>query len=482
MTAPSAADSLRARTETLRGRDLARSDPRRTLGRIGAGVGTLVGTAGLAGMLGLTVVIATGMVATPQLVQAGHNTLPGWILGPLPAGISLGGGLFIELLAAMLGCWFIVLIAARRLPWRLALAGIVGMNVVAMLAPPMLSTDVFNYIDYGRLGVVHGLDPYLHGAIAARSDPVFHWTGQLWIHTPTVYGPLFTLLSYAFVPLGVAGSLWAFKVVAALACIGIALCVAGAARAWGRDPIRPALMVGANPLIVLYAVGGAHNDLLMALGLALALLLVARGLDGTGPGAALAGAAIKASGLVAVPFIVLGARRRLRAIVIAAGVAAVLAGVTLILFGTAPFNIGSVLARHERIGEASSVPGWLATRLGYGLPGHGGRAILQALIVLTGAICLLVAVVRRQAWLSAGAVAAMAVLMLSTTLFPWYLSLALPLAALAPSRIVRLSAPAATGLLVLMRAGHWLFGWTAPHQHHVHHHLHHLHHVVRHLG
>jgi alpha-1,6-mannosyltransferase len=482
MTAPSATDPLRARTETLRGLPVPRTDTRQTLRRIGAGFGTLAGTVGLAGMLGLTIVIATGMVATPQLVQAGYNSLPGWILGPLPAGISLGRGVFTELLVAMLGCWILALIAARRLPWRLALGGIVGMNVVAMLGPPMLSTDIFNYIDYGRLGVVHGLDPYLHGAIAARSDPVFHWTGQLWIHTPTVYGPLFTLLSYAFVPLGVAGSLWAFKAVAALASIGIVLCVAGAARAWGRDPVRPALMVGANPLIVLYAVGGGHNDLLMGLGLALALLLVARGLEGNGAGAALAGAAIKASGLVAVPFIVLGAQRRLRAVAIAAGVAAGLAGLTLILFGTAPFNIGTVLARHEKIGVASSVPGWLATRVGYGLPGHSGRAGLQAMIVVIAAICLLVAVVRRQAWLSAGAVAAMAVLMLSTTLFPWYLSLALPLAALAPSRIVRLSVPAATSLLVLMRAGHWLFGWSAPHQPHLQQLHHHVHHVVRHLG
>jgi alpha-1,6-mannosyltransferase len=320
---------------------------------------------------------------------------------------------------------------------------------------------------------VHGLNPYLHGAIAARSDPVFHWTGQLWIHTPTVYGPLFTLLSYAFAPLGVAGALWGFKAVAALSLIGIALCVAGAARAWGRDPVRPALAVGANPLLIVYAVAGGHNDLLMALGLALGVLFVARGHEGLGAGAGLAGAAIKASGLVAVPFIVLGARRRLRALLIAAGIAAVMVAVTLVLFGSAPFDIGTVLARHERIGESGSVPGWVAGRLGLALPGHSGRATLQAIIVVVAVICLLVAVFRRRSWLSAGAVAALAVLVLSTSFYPWYLVLALPLAALAPSRIVRLSGPAITALVVLMRTGHWLFGWSAAHPHVVHHLIHH---------
>jgi hypothetical protein len=84
------------------------------------------------------------------------------------------------------------------------------------------------------------------------------------------------------------------------------------------------------------------------------------------------------------------------------------------------------------------------------------------------AICLVVATVRRRAWLSAAAIATVAVLALSTSFYPWYLALLLPLAALSPNRLVRLTGPAITALVILMRTGHWLFGWG------VHHHLHHI--------
>jgi alpha-1,6-mannosyltransferase len=474
MTAPSAADTLHAPAETLHRRALPGADLRAALAGVGGRAQTVVGTLGLAGMVVVMGLMATGAVATPELVQAGHASIPGWMSGILPAGISLGRGVFSQLLLVFIGCWALVLVAGPRLPWRLALGGIVVLNAVALLAPPMLSTDVFNYIDYGRLGVVHGINPYQHGPIAAPFDPVFHWTGPLWIHTPTVYGPLFTLLAYAVTPLGVAGSLWAFKAIAALAAIGIVLCVAGAARAWGRDPVRPALAVGANPLLVIYAVAGAHNDLVMAFGLALGILFIARGREAIGVGSALVGAAVKASGVVTAPFLILGARRRLRAALVAAGIGGVLAVGTFVLFGSSPFDIGTVLARHERIGEYASIPGWIATRLGVPIPGHHGRAVLQGVIVAVVALCFVVAVVRRRAWLSAGAVAALAVLVLSTSFYPWYLALALPLAALAPSRIVRLSGPAVTALVILMRTGHWLFGWSAAHQQHIHHVLGHI--------
>ncbi len=67
--------------------------------------------------------------------------------------------------------------------------------------PILLSTDVFSYIAYARMGVVHGINPYLHGPVAIVGDPVFHYVGHDWLHVATAYGPLYTLLSY---PLGAA--------------------------------------------------------------------------------------------------------------------------------------------------------------------------------------------------------------------------------------------------------------------------------------
>src|SRR6185436_6290716 len=76
---------------------------------------------------------------------------------------------------------------------RLAIAAIVAAHVVFLLAPPLFSADVFAYVDYARLAVVHGLDPYVHGAADAPLDPVVPFVR--WRDVASPYGPLFTLLS-----------------------------------------------------------------------------------------------------------------------------------------------------------------------------------------------------------------------------------------------------------------------------------------------
>src|SRR5207244_12367864 len=97
--------------------------------------------------------------------------------------------------------------AAVRAWW--AITTIVALTVVFTLGPPLFSRDVFNYIDYARLGVIHHLNPYVHAPIAAQHDPVFSFVR--WRHTESVYGPLFTLVSFLLGPLGLTGALWAFK-------------------------------------------------------------------------------------------------------------------------------------------------------------------------------------------------------------------------------------------------------------------------------
>ena len=57
-------------------------------------------------------------------------------------------------------------------------ARVVGALIVVLvaafaLAPVLLSHDVFSYVDYARLGVVHGLDPYVNAPDAAPADPAF---------------------------------------------------------------------------------------------------------------------------------------------------------------------------------------------------------------------------------------------------------------------------------------------------------------------
>ena len=110
---------------------------------------------------------------------------------------------------------------------------------------------------------MYGFNPYLAGPHAIAGDPLYHYIGAKWIGTPTVYGPVFTGLSYLLAPLSIPASVFAYKAIAAISSLAIVALVWNGARLRGVDPVRAAALVGLNPLIVVYGVGGGHNDLLM---------------------------------------------------------------------------------------------------------------------------------------------------------------------------------------------------------------------------
>src|SRR2546423_5289439 len=85
------------------------------------------------------------------------------------------------------------------------------------------------------------------------------WRGDL----PSPYGPLFTLGSYALAPLSVAASFWALKGLAAAASLAIVWLVWDCARRLRIDAMPAAMLVGLNPLVLVWAVGGAPNDLIV---------------------------------------------------------------------------------------------------------------------------------------------------------------------------------------------------------------------------
>ena len=167
------------------------------------------------------------------------------------------------------------------------------------VAPVLLSHDVYSYVDYARLGVVHGLDPYVHPPDAAPRDPAF--AEVTWTEATSAYGPLFTLATYPLAWLPVGAAVAVLKAVAALSVLGLAALVARLAAWRGADPLRAAAFVALNPLVLVHVVGGAHNDgLTMLLSmLAVAALLSAR--EAAGGAALVAAAATKASPLFSPP-------------------------------------------------------------------------------------------------------------------------------------------------------------------------------------
>src|SRR3954447_25643837 len=99
-------------------------------------------------------------------------------------------GLWVAL-AASLG---VVVCAAGLGRQAIRWAAIIAVLAFA-LAPPLLSLDVFSYLSYARLGVLHGLNPYDFAPAAIAHDSAAARV-QDYRDAASVYGPLFTLSSY----------------------------------------------------------------------------------------------------------------------------------------------------------------------------------------------------------------------------------------------------------------------------------------------
>ena len=419
----------------------------------------LAGNLALGGLVVTGFLIAAGIAAEPtSFVPARKGGFPAWLHGPL-AGLDIGiePARVVLLIGAMWLFYLLALAVSDAISPRRAIGAIVALHVVFLLGPPLLSTDVFNYIEYGRLGVLHGLNPYTHAPNAVPADPAFPFIG--WRDAISVYGPVFTLGTYATAPLGVGGALWALKTVTVLASLGCVALVWKGARLRGRSPVEAAMFFGLNPLLLVYAVGGAHNDLLMlALGLA-GVVYVMSGREAAGGLAVVAGAAVKASTVLLLPFMLIGARGR-RGALLAGAVAGAVATLALGLavFHGHELNILDTLRWEQHHGSLHSVPKALGSLFGIGVGNSTLRLVTTAIFLV--ALALTLEWARRGAdWIVAAGWATVALLVTTTWLLPWYVIWALPLAAISGDRKLRFATFALSAFVIGMRVPLWL-GWT----------------------
>ncbi len=313
--------------------------------------------------------------------------------------------------------------------------------------PPLLSHDVYSYVDYARLGALHSLDPYAHPPAAVPADPAF--AEVEWTDTTSAYGPLFTLATYPLAKLPVDAAVYALKAASAAAVLAIAVLVARLAPARGVDPLRAAAFVALNPLVLVHVVGGAHND-------ALAVLLMTLGVAGllsareTSAGAAFAASvAIKASAFVTLPFALLAslpptglkakiwiALRPVGGFLVGAGVviAAIGAGAYL-AFGWNWLDAFALAGENQGRASYMSIPITTAR-----LTGLDPDAVRIAALALYAALVayLLVWTYRGNDWLRAAAWATTGLLLATAWLLPWYLLWPLPLAALSRDKPLKL--------------------------------------------
>ncbi|MGV1048199.1 MAG: glycosyltransferase 87 family protein [Solirubrobacterales bacterium] len=317
------------------------------------------------------------------------------------------------------------------------------------MAPVLLSHDAFSYLDYARLGVVHGLDPYVHPPDAAPSDPAF--ADVTWTEATSAYGPLFTLATYplAWLPVGLAVAL--LKAVAALSVLALAALVARLAAWRGIDPLRAAVFVALNPLVLVHVVGGAHNDGLAMLLAMLAVAALLAGREAGAGGALLAAVAVKASTLFLAPFALLATARpqptgrffnpgltnrpvgRLLAGAVAAGL--VIGVAAYAGFGWDWLHAFGLAGENQSRTSHLSIPITLARLTGLG----ADPVRVAALALYAVAVAYLLAWTWRGGdWVRAAGWAALGLLLATSWLLPWYLVWALPLAAISRDRALQL--------------------------------------------
>lgn len=416
-----------------------------------------LGLLALAGILVTGLLVAISAAGTdkllPQTVNAavGAVGLEGSFGTP---GIDLGGIGLTVVIAGMFASYLIAVRSAGRLSPLLVLGTIAALHALMLLAPVLFSTDVFSYQFYGRIGQVYHANAYLAGPSALNPDPLYHYIGTKWISVPTVYGPLFTALSYPLAPLSIPTNVFVYKAIAAVSSLALVALVWNGARLRGINPVKAAVLVGLNPLVVVYGVGGGHNDLLMLVPMLGAVVLLLQRRGRLGAASIVVGVGIKVTAGLLLPFALAGARgpllsTRRRDLLIGAGVTAALLSIfTVILFGAGPLHLPATIATVQSNGNWQSVPGFIGTRLGLGTVGHPVALILGALFAVVLA-WLVRRVWRGQLdWIAGAGWAAFALLLTAASLLPWYVVWLMPLAALGRDRALWKASLILTGVMV----------------------------------
>jgi hypothetical protein len=424
--------------------------------------------AAIGGFLLEAVVAATpGSPLQPVLAP---GAAPGAPFAPIGRAIALDrlGGAFPVVSVLAVAAAFVGFLALLRAAWRggvpvrLALGLAIACHLALVLLPLLISRDVYSYIAHGQIVSEHGANPYVSTPADFPSVLTRELVGPKWVDTPSVYGPLFTLLAGVLTRISSRLDVLvdAFRLLAIAASLATTFLIAAIV---GRErPERAAFAVaafGLNPVILFQSAASGHNDLLVALSIATAAWLLLSGRTLAAVAALTFGALIKATAFLPLLLLVVWVAWRLspgergRALVVHGGLAAAIVAVV-----GAPFlqledpTLGMLeLAGHE---------GWLAPSRFFGRTldaitadtlGSVARIAFAATLVAV-AVWLVRSVARSASGshpstevLAAWGWSMLALMLLGPVLLPWYLAWSLPLLWLLPS-------VARTALLVLSGA------------------------------
>jgi alpha-1,6-mannosyltransferase len=320
---------------------------------------------------------------------------------------------------------------------------VIGAHVLLLFLPLLFSRDVYSYAFYGRIAGIYHANPYVQTPLDHSNDLLWNYVGPKWIDTPAVYGPAFTSLSalMARVLRTPADHVEAYRFLAIV--VSLATCAAIVSlttRLWPERIAFALVAFGANPVVLFHSVASGHNDLLVALAVAVALAFVVRGRELPAVAVLTLGMLVKATAVLPLALLIVWcvARRapalRRRTLLthtgLALGISALFAAPYLQLHDP---SLGMLsLAGHEGWLAPAAVLGRILDVVTFGTLGWVAR-IAFAMALLWLMIALGKEVWRRAATLAPvglGAAWAWSLVLftlLGPVLLPWYVVWGLPL-------------------------------------------------------
>lgn len=245
---------------------------RPTTGPHRATLGLLVGLTG-------SILLALGGFAVVRLTDG--YSFPGLgVLHRTSSNYGLGEGLILCGVGLLVVAW--VMLAEVHLTTRRAVLTAVVWAVPMLVAPPLLSTDMYLYADQGWQQL-HGLNPY-HTELGTVG-PYAPLVSDAWVGTTAAYPPLaLRLQALAVLPaealaglLGVPAVpfvLPVMRLIGVISVVGLGWGATVLARRFGRSGGLTLWWVVLNPVTMVHLIGDGHNDApaaaLVMLGLAVA--------------------------------------------------------------------------------------------------------------------------------------------------------------------------------------------------------------------
>ncbi|MEU6156052.1 polyprenol phosphomannose-dependent alpha 1,6 mannosyltransferase MptB [Actinosynnema sp. NPDC047251] len=328
------------------------------------------------------------------------------------------------------------------------LTAIVVWTLPLLFAPPLFSKDIYSYLAQGQIAL-NGLDPYKVGPAVLQS-PLSDNVSWVWQNTPAPYGPVFLVLAMSVVWATHASVIGGVVLMRFVLAIGLALlcwALPGLARHLGGRPAVALWLAAANPLMLVHLIGGAHNDLLMVGLMAAGCLFVLDGRHVLGIAVVTLAFAVKATAVVALPFLVLVWARRLAGSRTVQLVKAIAGGLAtfLVVFTATTLLSGLDLGWIPALSSSSTIVNWLSLPSAVGDFAHTVVNLVVRvepgvfLTVARGLGSLLLLFIAWRQWRAAAdggpeairraAITSLAVALLSPATLPWYFSWALVLAA-----------------------------------------------------